>query len=71
MLWLYLKQGEPGVSLNSRTVLCEAAFGAFGSKESSASARYSLGTGFLRRLSILLFSGLILICMLQAWHVQI
>lgn len=44
---------------------------ALGRKEGSASARHSLGTGFLHRLSILLFSGLILICMLQGWHVCI
>lgn len=71
MLWLYWKQGEPGVSLSSRTVPWEAAFGALGSKEHSASAHYSLGTVFLHRLGILLFSGLILICMLQGWHVRI
>lgn len=45
--------------------------GALGSTEGSASAHHSPGTGFLHRLSILLFSGLILICMLQGWHVCI
>ena len=45
--------------------------GASDSKEGSANACRSLGMGFLYKLSTLLFSFLILICMLQGWHVYI
>lgn len=44
--------------------------GASDSKEGSANACRSLRTGFCQ-LSILLFSFLILICMLQGWHVYV
>lgn len=44
--------------------------GDLGSKESSASAHHSLRTSFLHTLRTVLFSGLILICMLQGWHVR-
>lgn len=64
MLWFYWKGGEPGVSLSSRAVPREASRGLL-----IANACHSLGAGFLCKLSILLFSFLILICMLQGWHV--
>lgn len=71
MLRLYWKGGEPGVSLSSRAVPPGGISGASESKEVSANACHSLGTGFLCKLSILLFSFLILICMLPGRHVYI
>lgn len=71
MLGLYWKQGEPGVSLSSKGCAWRGVSGASDSKEGSANACHSLGMGSPWKLSILLFSFLILICMLQGWHVYV